>query len=185
MRLSAAISAGTVRSASASRSDSNRCTSAVCASRARGGGTSSASADGSQPARHEQIDGGARGGVADAGEKQEDAEPAHLVARVLEDAEEREHVLHVRGLEELEAAPFLEGDLAIRELDLEVGGHVAGAEEHRHLAQRRALLVELEDPVHHPAGLLVLVARGHERGRLAASAPCEEVLGEALRARAR
>ena len=136
--------------------------------------------DGIPSARLQQLDRRARGRVADAGEEQQDAEPAHLVARVLENAQEREHVLHVRRLEELEPAPFLERDLPIRELDLEIRGHVAGAKEHGHFAQRRALLVQLENAIDHPARLLVLVLRRHERGRLAAGALREEILREAL-----
>ena len=116
------------------------------------------------------VDRAARRGLADAGHEHEQAVPADLVARVLEDAQEREHVLHVRGLEELDAAPFLERDAAGRELDLEVGAHVAGPEEHGHLAQRHALLVQLQDAIHHEARLRLLVVRGHEPGLLAADA---------------
>ena len=101
----------------------------------------------------------------------QEAVPAHLVARVLEDAQEREHVLHVRGLEELDAAPLLERDAAGGELDLEVGAHVAGAEEHGHLAERDALLVQLEDAVDHEARLRLLVVGRDEPGLLAAGAP--------------
>ncbi len=130
--------------------------------------------------RRDRLDGAACRDLADAGHELEDAVPAHLVTRVLEHAQEGEHVLHVRGLEELEPAPLLERDVARGELHLEVGAHVAGAEEHRHLAQRRALLVELEDPVDHEARLLRFVLRGHEPGLLAAHALGEQLLGEPL-----
>ena len=96
---------------------------------------------------------------ADAGHQEQQAIPAHFVARILEHAQERQHVLHVRGLEELEPAPLVEGDVAGGELDLQVGAHIAGAEEHGHLAQRDALLVQLEDAVHDEARLLLLVLR--------------------------
>ena len=119
--------------------------------------------------------------VADAGHQHENAVPAHLVARILEHAQEREHVLDVRGLEELEAAPLLERDLAVRELDLEVGRHVGGAHEHRHLAQRHALLVQLEHAIDDEARLLLLVARRDEPGRLRRRcARVQRFFGEAL-----
>ena len=74
----------------------------------------------------------------------------------------------MRGLEEFDAAPLLERDLAVGELDLEVGAHVAGAEEHRHLVQRHAFLVQLENAVDDEARLLLLVVRRDEPGLLAA-----------------
>jgi hypothetical protein len=89
----------------------------------------------------------ARRHFANARHEQEQAVPAHLVARILEDAEKGEHVLDVRGLEELETAPLVEGDVAGRELDLEIGAVVARAEQHRDLSQRCPLFVQLEDPV--------------------------------------
>ena len=46
----------------------------------------------------------------------------------------------MRGLEELEAAVFHEGDLTASELDLEDVAVTGGAEEHRLLAQRHARL---------------------------------------------
>ena len=124
--------------------------------------TKCANASGSHARSAIDVHHRARRDVADARHQHEDAIPAHLVARILEYAEEREHVLHVRRLEELEAAPLLERDLPVGELDLEVGRHVAGAEEHRDLAQRRALFVQLENAVDDEARLLLLVARRDE-----------------------
>ena len=50
--------------------------------------------------------------------------PRQLVRRVLEHAQQREHVLDVRGLEVLEAAVFDVGDVATGQLELEVVGVV-------------------------------------------------------------
>ena len=110
----------------------------------------------------------ARRDVADPGQQHEDSIPAHFVARILDDAQERENVLHVGRLEELEASPFLERHLAIRQLDLEVGRHVAGANEDGDLAQRRAVFVQLENAVDDEARLLLLVARRDEPWRFGA-----------------
>ena len=75
---------------------------------------------------------------------------------------------------------FSNGILPIGELDLEIGRHVAGAEEHGDLAQRRAFLVQLEDAIDDELRLLLLVARGHEPRRLAARALGPEILRESL-----
>src|SRR5687767_11942373 len=96
--------------------------------------------------RH-RINGRAGGGFADAGQKQEDAIPADLVTRVLEYPQKSEHVLDVSCLEELQPAPLLERNLATGELDLEVRRHVTRAKKNRHLPERCALLVQLENPV--------------------------------------
>ena len=122
----------------------------------------------------------ARRGVADPRHQHEDAVPAHLVPRIVGHPQEREDVLHVRRLEELQPAPLLERDLAVGELDLEIGRHVAGAEQHRHLAERHAALVQLQHAVDDEAGLLRLVLRRHEPGLLAALARRPQILGEPL-----
>src|SRR5205823_13893340 len=96
--------------------------------------------------------------VADAGHEHENPIPADIVALVLEDAQEREHVLYVRRLEEFQAAPLLERNPAIRELDLEVGRHVGGTKEDGDLTERRALLVQLEDAINDEFRLLLFIA---------------------------
>src|SRR5258705_127235 len=78
----------------------------------------------------------ARGCIADAREQHQQAVPAHLIARILENAQERENILDVRRLEKLEPAPFLERDLPVRQLDLQIGRHVTGAKQHRNLSER-------------------------------------------------
>ena len=78
-------------------------------------------------------------------EQLEDAEPADLVEGVLQDPEQRQRVLDVRGLHELEAAVLDEGDVAAGQLQLEHVAVVAGTEEDRLLAEGSALLAVLED----------------------------------------
>ena len=87
----------------------------------------------------------------------------------------------MRCLQKLQAAPLLERNVAIRELDLEVGGHIAGAEDHCHLAQWDSLFMQLQHAIHDETCLLVLVAHGHEPGILAARALGPEILGEPFR----
>ena len=84
------------------------------------------------------------------------------------------------GFEELEPAPLLERNLAVAQLDLEIGRHVAGAEEHRHLPERSPLLVQFENTLHHKARLLRLILDRDEPGGFAPFAFGPEVLGESL-----
>ena len=53
------------------------------------------------------------------GRKLQHAEAGDAVARILGEAQERQHVLDVRGVEEFQPAEFDEGDVAPRQLDLE------------------------------------------------------------------
>ena len=118
--------------------------------------------------QRQHFDGGARRGVTHAGKQAQNAVPAHFVARILQHAQEGEHVFDVRGFEEFESAPFFVGNASVGEFDFEVGTQEAGAEEHRHFAQRRALLVQLQHAVHHERCLRRFVAHGHQPRRLAA-----------------
>jgi hypothetical protein len=129
----------------------------------------------------EVRDGGAGRGLADAGEEQEHAVPAHLVARVLEHAQERQHVLDVRRLEELEPAPLLERHPARRELDLELRGVRRGAEEHRLGAQREPAVEQLEHAVGDEPRLGPGVAAAHQPRPFGAAAAREEGLVVAAR----
>src|SRR5439155_17913232 len=74
-----------------------------------------------------------------------------------------------------------EWDLAIRQLDLEVGGHVARSHKHRDLAQRRAVLVKFKDTIDDEARLLLLVTRRDEPRRFASGALRPEILGVSFR----
>jgi hypothetical protein len=72
------------------------------------------------------------------GSKLQHAEPGQRVARVVRPAQHGEQVLHVRGLEELQAAVLHERDLAPRELDLEQVAVARAAEQDRLPAQAGA-----------------------------------------------
>ena len=79
----------------------------------------------------------ARRGRPDAVGQLQHAEPAHLVERVLQHAQQRERVLHVRRLQELQPAVLHERDVAARQLHLQQVAVVRRAEQHRLLLQRR------------------------------------------------
>ncbi len=89
--------------------------------------------------------------------------PRDGVARVGEDAQVRERVLDVRGLDELEPAALDERDVVAGQLELEVEGVEAGAKEHRDLGQRHALLAQLENALADEARLEVLVLGGDQQ----------------------
>ena len=109
-------------------------------------------------------------GGSDAVEQLEDAEPRDLVPRVVRDPQHRERVLHVRGLEELQAPVLHERDVPPRELDLEHVAVVTGAEQHGLLSQRRPALAVLEDLPADGVGLVALVEAGEQPGAHAALA---------------
>ena len=81
-----------------------------------------------------------------------------------------EGVLDVRGLDELEAAALDERDVGARQLELEVEGVEARAEQHRDLGERHALLAQLEDALADEARLVVLVLGGDQQRRAALAA---------------
>ena len=106
----------------------------------------------------------APGGLrAEAGQELQEAKAGDAVARVLGQAKAREHVLDVGGLEEFQAAEFHERDVAPRQLELERGAVMRGAEEHRLRLERHARLAILEQRVGDEARLVGLVADGDER----------------------
>jgi hypothetical protein len=107
--------------------------------------------------------------------------PRHRVVRIGDDAEVREHILHVRRFDEAEAAALHEWDVPPAERDLEVERVEARPEEHRDLRERHAFLAKLEDALRDEVGLLGLVARLDERRPLAVAAHGEEILRVLLR----
>src|SRR6478672_7194570 len=127
-----------------------------------------------------RVDRGACGGIADSGKQQQDAIPADFIARVFQYSQEGQHILDVSCFEEFESAPFLEWDFSVRELDLEISGHVTCAEEHRYLAQPRAFFMQLEDAIDDEARLSLFILRGDEPGNLAAFSLGPQVLRESL-----
>ena len=60
-----------------------------------------------------------RRGRPDAGQQLQQAKAGDAVARVFDEAQQRQHVLDVRGIEELQAAELDERNVAAGELDLQ------------------------------------------------------------------
>ena len=138
--------------------------------------------------RAQRVEDAPRARRADAVEQLEQAEPAHLIGRVVGQAQQRDEVLDVGRVEVAQAAVLDERDAAARQLELEQVGVVAGAEQDGLRAQLDPLLARGEHPLAHLARLLALVAGEHELGRLAALAlgpqlPWETARGPARRRR--
>ena len=93
------------------------------------------------------------GGRADAVEQAQRPGPGQLVPRVVEQAQQRQQVLHVGRLEEPQPAVLHVGDVAAGELQLEEVGVPGGAEQHRLVAQLDALVAVGEHAVAHRRGL--------------------------------
>src|SRR5205085_4582524 len=126
------------------------------------------------------VDRGAGGRISDSWKQEQQAIPAYLVARILEDAQERQYIFDVCRFEKFQPAPFLERDLSIRQLDLEISGHVAGTEEHGDLAQTRSFLVQLQNAIDNELRLLLLVTSGDEPRCFTTSPLRPKILGESL-----
>ena len=121
-----------------------------------------------------------RRGRADAGQKLHQPEAGDPVARVLHKPQQGEHVLDVRGIEELEAAELHEGNVAAGQLHLERPAMMRGPEQHRLLLEADAGLAVRQHLLDDVAGLVGLVAHGDQLRPLGRGAVGPEVLGEAL-----
>ena len=117
---------------------------------------------------------------ADALQQQQDAVPRDRVLGVGEHAQMRQHVLHVRGLDEPEAAPLHERQVVFAQFDFQVEGVEARPEQHRDFRQRDALLAELENLLRHETRLVTLAVRLDQHGLHARILLGEQVLGIAL-----
>ena len=121
-----------------------------------------------------------RGGRPDAGHQMHQPKARDAVARVFDEAQQRQHVLDVRGVEKFQPAELDEGDVAPGQLDFERAAVARGAEQHRLLLQARAGLAILQHALDDVAGLVGLVAHGDQL-RLCGGGPLgPEVLGETL-----
>ena len=121
-----------------------------------------------------------RGGGPDARQQMQDAKTGDAVARILGKAQQRQHVLDMRGVEEFQPAELDEGDVAAGQLDFERAGMRGGAEQHRLVLEQRALLAIGQHLLDDVAGLVGLVVHGDELRLLRGGAVGPEVLGEAL-----
>ncbi len=107
-------------------------------------------------------------------------ETGDMVTRIFDEAQQRQHVLDVRGLEEFEPAEFHVRDVAAGELDLQRTAMAAGAEQHRLLLQRHAAFAVLQHSFDDVARLVCLVANADKARALVARAIAPKILGEAL-----
>ena len=82
----------------------------------------------------------------DAGQQLDDAEAGDAIARVFGKAQQRQHVLDVRGFEEFQPAEFDERDVAAGQFDLERTAVVRGAEQHGLRFERKPGLAALQYP---------------------------------------
>jgi hypothetical protein len=102
-----------------------------------------------------------------AGQQLQDQEGGDGVAGVLDPTQHAQHVLYVRGFEELQTAIFDEGDIPAGEFDLKLIAVVAGTEQHRLMLQIDARLAMLQDALDHIIDLCCLVGRDDELRSLA------------------
>ena len=101
-------------------------------------------------------------------------------ARVLRPAQHRQKVLDVRRLQELQPAELDKRDVAARQLQLQRGTVVAGAEQHRLLLEPQAALALRQHMVGHPPCLGQLIGHRHQQRALGAGAVAPQGLGMAL-----
>ena len=92
------------------------------------------------------------------GQQLQQAEAGDAVARILDEAQQRQHVLDVGGVEEFQAAELHEGNVAPGQLDLQRAAVAGGAEQHRLLLQQRAALAVFQHALDDVARLVGLVA---------------------------
>jgi hypothetical protein len=90
----------------------------------------------------EHLLGGAR---TDAGQQLHQAETGHAVARILHEAQHRQHVLDVGAVEEFEAAEFDERNVPAHQFNLQRALWLGCTEQHRLVLQRAAGFAILKD----------------------------------------
>ena len=113
---------------------------------------------------------------ADAFKHLQDAHPAQIVLRILEDAQKGEQVLHVGRFKETQSAPFDKRHVAPAQLHFQRVGIMAGAEEHGLSRQGDPFLTMLQQAIHEVIALLDLAGAGNQQRLLAAGALGPEVL---------
>jgi hypothetical protein len=97
----------------------------------------------------------------DARQQVHDAETGDAVAGILDEPQQREHVLHVRSVEELKSAEFHERDIPPGEPDLERSAVRGRAEQDGLLLEQRSFLAVFEDALDDVACLVAFVADRH------------------------
>jgi Transketolase, C-terminal domain len=105
-----------------------------------------------------------RGCGADAGQKMQQPEAGNAVTGIFDEAQERQHVLDVRGVEKLQPAELHERNVAAGQFDFERSAVARCPEQHRLLLQQRPRFAVFENAFDDAAALVGLVtAEGGER----------------------
>ena len=94
----------------------------------------------------------------DAGQQVQQPEAGDAIARIFDEAQQRQHVLDVRGVEKLQSAELDERDVPARQFDFERTAVARCPEQHRLLLEARAGLAVLQDALDDEARLVGLVA---------------------------
>ena len=102
------------------------------------------------------------------------------VARVLDEAEHRQHILDMRGIEKLEPAELHERDISPGQFDLQRATVMRCAEQYRLLLEHGPGLAALEHPLDNIAGLVGLIEHRYKLRPGGGSSLGPEVLGEAF-----
>ena len=136
-------------------------------------------ADGISRLRH-VVEHALRRSRSDARHQLQHAEARDAIARVLDETQQRQHVLDVGGLQEFEAAELHEGNIAAGQFHFEGPTVMRGPEQDRLLLQRRTALAVLQDAFDDVAGLVGLVADADQMRAFGRIPVRPKILGEAL-----
>src|SRR5229473_7146850 len=90
------------------------------------------------------------------------AEASDPIAGILDEPQQGEHVLDMRGVKKLETAELHEWDVATGEFDLERPAVRGGAEKHRLLLEESTFLAVFENALDDVVRLVGLVAHGDQ-----------------------
>jgi hypothetical protein len=102
------------------------------------------------------------------------------VSRILDEAQQRQHVLDMGGVEKLEPAEFHEGNIAAGQFNLQRTAVMRCAKEYRLLFQRGAGFAVLQHTLDNETRLVGLVAHVHQLRLLGGGSIGPEVLGKPL-----
>ena len=121
-----------------------------------------------------------RGRRSDARQQMQDTEASDPIARVLDEAQQRQHVLDVRGIQKFQPAEFHERNVAAGQFDLERAAVRGGAEQHGLLLEQRSFLAVGQHALDDVARLVGFIAHCDQPRLRFRCALGPEVLGEAF-----
>jgi hypothetical protein len=116
----------------------------------------------------------------DAGKKMQQTESGDAVARILDEPQQRQHVLDVGGVQELQSFKFHERNVPTRQFYFERTAVARGPEQNGLLFEERAGFPVLQDALDDEARLVGLVAYRDELRFCRRGSFGPEVLGEAF-----